>query len=93
MDYNFYNYGISIGPCLSVGIGSVNSAATDDSVTFVLSGGVNIEFQDVPVGIEFGYIQGFSSNESLKGGNRDDGAIYIGINFEKLIKKMPIKKF
>jgi len=89
--YDYKTQGFSIGPCISAGIASVNNEATNDSVVLVFSLGISIEFRELPVGIEFGYIQGFSANESLKGGNRDDGGIYIGINLNKLIEKKTIK--
>jgi hypothetical protein len=91
LDYRWK--GVTFGPYVSGGISSVSDEASSDAVVLIWSAGIALTFRELPFAIEAGYMQGISAGESLDSTTRDDGAIYIGLSFNKIVGKKPVSNF
>jgi hypothetical protein len=85
--FNYHWEQIRVGPFVSAGISSANNQQGGDAVVFMWSAGLAVEHTEIPVALEVGVMQGISADETKDSKTRDDTAVFMGLNFNRLIGK------
>ena len=78
----------AVGANIQLGLAASNGESSTDAPVVTVGAGVELKVYNgegaSPLVLELGYMKGYSSEESFSGGDRDDGAMYVGINFSDI---------
>jgi hypothetical protein len=64
--------------------------ATGNAAVLMWNAGLSLSFENLPLALEIGVMQGISASESLHGDDRNDTAFFVGMSLDKLTKKKPM---